>query len=105
MALFRVHRMKDNPRLQFRWAPHASGLTQIKPRDFEPAGEIEATSFYAAWTALKNSGSPLQVGDVLEDTTGALGIFKYVGFEEACWVLPEVKSGLENEPLAVGGGV
>jgi hypothetical protein len=31
-----------------------------------------------------------------------LRIVKYVGFEEARWVLPEVKTGLENTPVAAG---
>lgn len=105
MALFRVHRMKETPRQQFRWAPHTSGVTQVKPKDFEPAGEVEAASFYAVWASLKDSGAALQVGDVLESDGGELRICKYVGFEEARWQLPEVKSGLEETPLALGGGV
>lgn len=63
----------------------------LKPRDFEPSGEAEAHSVYDAWQALRTGGDPLQVGDVLEHPGGELRIYKYVGFEEAKWVLPETK--------------
>lgn len=103
MQVFRIFRMKDTPRQQFRWAPHTSGVTMLKPRDFEPAGEVEASTAYAAWHSLRSSDMALQVGDLLESAGGELRIYKYVGFEEAKWVLPEVKSGLEAAPLATGG--
>jgi hypothetical protein len=104
MPTFSIHRMKDNPRQQFRWAPHTSGVTLIKPRDFEPAGEIEAAGFYDAWMSLRGTERALDIGDVLE-LGGEIRICKYVGFEEARWVLPEVKLGLENMPLAAGSQV
>ena len=88
MPIFRIHRMKDAPRQQFRWAPHVSGTANVKPRDYEPSTEIEAENEYAAWAALKNSEMPLGVGDLLENA-GQLRICKYVGFEEARWILPE----------------
>jgi hypothetical protein len=89
MPIFRIHRMKDVPRQQFRWAPHVSGTANVKPKDYEPSTEIEAENEYAAWAQLRNSETPLQVGDVLEAATGQLRICKYVGFEEACWLVPE----------------
>lgn len=101
MPTFNIHRMKDNPRQQFRWAPHTSGVTLIKPRDFEPAGEIEAAGFYDAWMSLRGTERALDIGDVLE-FGGEIRICKYVGFEEARWVLPEVKPGLEAMPVAAG---
>jgi hypothetical protein len=91
MPLFRVFRMKDSLRQQFRWAPHVPGAANAKPKDFEPAGEIEALHEYDAWRILRESGSPLNVGDLLETETGQLSICKYVGFEPAQWVLPEHK--------------
>ncbi len=91
MALFRVHRMKENPRQQFRWAPHTSGITGIKPRDFEAAGDIEARGYYDAWMSLRGTERALDIGDVLESEAGEVRICKYVGFEEARWVLPEAK--------------
>ena len=101
MPSYRVHRLKDHLRPQFRSAPHVSGAAAVKPRDYVPglpaaepdagfAGEIiSASSPYAAYFARKHSPAPLLPGDVLEDETGALRIFKFVGFEEAQWALPE----------------
>ncbi len=91
MPVFRIHRMKEAPRESFRWAPHVSGMANVKPKDYEAAAEVEADSEYAAWGVLRASGQPLNVGDLLEASTGDLRICKYVGFEEARWVLPEVK--------------
>lgn len=105
MPLFRLHRMKDVPRQQFRWAPHTSGVTAIKPKDFEPAGELQAAGFYDAWMNLRGTEGAVEIGDVLESEAGEIRICKYVGFEEARWVLPEVKSGLESAPLAAGSPV
>jgi hypothetical protein len=87
--------MKDAPRQQFRWAPHVSGAASVKMKDYEPVGEVEAESEYAAWASLRQSERPLEVGDILEflladaTSTGALRICKYVGFEEARWFVPE----------------
>jgi len=89
MPLFRVHRMRETTRQQFRWAPHTGGVTQLKPRDFEPAGEIDAESFYDAWTRLRRTDHPLEIGDALETEQGELRICKYVGIEEARWIVPE----------------
>jgi hypothetical protein len=91
MALYRIHRMKDHARTQFRWAPHAAGATSVRPRDFEPGGEIEASGCYDAWSLLKETAHALAVGDLLEAGGGELRVFKYVGFEEARWALPEPK--------------
>ncbi len=89
--------MKDNPRQQFRWAPHVSGAANAKPKDYEQSGEVEAENEYAAWAVLRNSETPLQVGDLLELADGQLRICKYVGFEEARWFIPEPP----NTPAAV----
>ena len=90
MPLYRIYRMKDSPRQQFRWAPHVSGCASLKPKDYEPRGEIEALHEYDAWKILREAGEPLAVGDLLE-ADGRLRVCKYVGFEPAEWVLPEVK--------------
>lgn len=96
--------MKEGARQSFRVAAHTAGLASVKPKDYEPAGTVEAVSAYAAWAHLDGGGGePLEVGDVLEAPDGSLKIYKYVGFEEARWVLPEVKSGLEGLPAAAGG--
>jgi hypothetical protein len=92
MPLYRIYRMKDSPRQQFRWAPHVSGCAAVKPKDFEESGQIEATHEYDAWRLLRESGKPMGVGDLLESEEGHLRICKYVGFEPAQWVLPEPKA-------------
>jgi hypothetical protein len=91
MLSYRIHRLKDHLRQSFRFAPHVSGMASVKPRDYEPGESVEASSPYAAFFDLKKSGAPLGAGDVLEAPTGELRIFKFVGFEEAQWVLPELK--------------
>jgi hypothetical protein len=100
MPLYRIYRMKDSPRQQFRWAPHVSGTACLKPRDYELRGQVEAQHEYDAWRALRESGEPLLVGDLLETEPGQLRICKYVGFEPAQWVLPEPKH--QSEPVAAG---
>lgn len=97
--------MKEQPRQHFRWAPHTSGVTAVRPKDFDEGELIEASGAYAVWAALRDTPAPLRVGDVLAAEDGRLSIYKYVGFEEARWVLPEVKSGLEGAPVAIGGPV
>lgn len=94
--------MKESERQRFRWAPHTTGASQIKSKDFEESGAVEAASVYAAWSALQQSEAPLQVGDVLDNPVEGPRICKYVGFEEASWLLPEVKTGLETVPPAAG---
>ena len=95
MAEYRIHRMKESVRQQFRWSPHTIGTATAKPKDYEPAGLIEAPDAYAAWTQLKDSDSPLLLGDILESGNGELRIFKFVGFEEAQWQIPEIKTSQE----------
>jgi len=100
MPLYRIYRMKDSPRQQFRWAPHVSGAASVKPKDYTPCDQVEARSEYDAWKLLRETGQPLAVGDVLEGAAGTLSICKYVGFEPAQWVMPEPRpEGLaESEP-------
>ena len=81
--------MKGWLRQQFRWAPHVSGTATVKPKDYDPDGNVEASNEYAAWRALREAGQPLGVGDLLETDEGQLCICKYVGFEPAQWVQPE----------------
>ena len=98
MPMYRVYRMKDAPRQQFRWAPHVAGAASVKARDYEPDGEVQADSEYHVWSSLRASERPLAVGDLLETEGGALRICKYVGFEPADWALPEPKHAAEPEP-------
>jgi len=102
MAAYRIYRMKEQASQQFRWAPHVSGATQIKRKDYDEAGSIKAANEYAAWQALREDGTPLRVGDLLGSQSGDLRICKYVGFDAAQWIAPEVKTGLESAPVAAG---
>ena len=102
MAAYRIYRMKESVRQQFRWAPHTIGISVVKPKDYELVHAVEAQGAYAVWMQLKDTSTALQVGDILEVEGGEMRIYKYVGFEEAQWFMPEVKSGLETVPLASG---
>jgi hypothetical protein len=93
MPVYQIHRMKDLPRQQFRWAPHTSGVTIAKLKDYEPGDTVEAPTAYAAWIALRGSTAPLDIGDILE-AEGDLRILKYIGFEEARWFVPEPAPGV-----------
>jgi len=95
MAVFKVHRLRDSAQEHFRWAPHTSGVTQVKPKDYQEAGQIEAPSLYTAWARLREAGTPLRVGDLLEMENGQLRVCKYVGLEEAEWAQPEASGGEE----------
>src|SRR5579871_1043847 len=98
MARYRIHRMRENERQRFRWAPHVGGCAAVKQRDFELAGAVEALHEYDAWRALRETGEPLGVGDLLENEAGQLRICKYVGFEPAEWVVAEPKGPVDAEP-------
>ena len=98
MGTYRIFRMKEHVRQHFRWAPHTSGVMSAKPRDFEEAGEIEAPSPYAAWKSLRETDHPLEVGDLIEAADMTLLVYKYVGMEEAKWILPEAKPVQTAEP-------
>jgi hypothetical protein len=89
MAAYRVHRLKESERQQFRWAPHISGVTIAKARDYEEGPVVDGGSPYAVWLALRGTGEELHVGDLLESDGGELRIYKYIGFEEARWYVPE----------------
>ena len=92
MALFRIHRIKESAQQNFRWAPHTSGVTAAKPKDYEQAGIVEAAGLYQAWHHVRETPEALQLGDILESVeTGEMRICKYVGFEEAKWVVPELR--------------
>ena len=89
MPAYQVHRLKETLRQQFRWAPHTSGVTIARPRDYEHGRVVEAASPYAVWRGLRGTEEQLQIGDLLEVEGGELRILKYIGFEEARWYAPE----------------
>jgi hypothetical protein len=100
MPVYQVYRLKDHLRQQFRWAPHVSGVAAVKPKDYEECFTIEAETAYDAWNRLKDTDRKLLVGDLLGIEERGLRILKYIGFEEARWVLPEPKSPVEDGAAA-----
>jgi hypothetical protein len=112
MPAYRLHRLKETQRQQFRWAPHTPGVTIVKLKDYEPGHVVEAASPYSLWLALRESENPIAVGDLIEVVGdlievvgqvpgGELRIFKYIGFEEARWYVPEPAPHAAGEPVAV----
>ena len=89
MPVYRIHRLREFQQQHFRSAPHTSGVTSVKRRDYREGGTVEAPTVYAAWTSLQSSPDALAVGDLLETADGGLRICKYVGFEEARWIVAE----------------
>ncbi len=100
MPLYQIHRLKDTQRQQFRWAPHTSGLSTVKPKDYEREACIEAPTVYSAWEELRRTDRALQVGDILEPDGGPLHICKYIGFEEARWFVPEAIPAADPVPTS-----
>src|ERR1700733_4418904 len=98
MPVYQLHRLKEAQRQHYRWAPHTSGLTTVKQKDYELAETVEADSPYAAWEKLRETDNPLQVGDILEGGDGQLRICKYIGFEEAHWFVQETVPHPTEEP-------
>ena len=89
MPSYRVHRLRPHLRQSFRYAPHVSGAASVKPRDYSPGETVEASTPYAAYFVMRGLEAPLEPGDILETENGELRIFKFVGFEEARWVIPD----------------
>lgn len=105
MPAYRIHRLKETPRQQFRWAPHTPGVTIVKLKDYEPGQIVEAITPYALWLALRGTENAIAVGDLIELVTemgaGELRVLKYIGFEEARWYVPEPAPSSTGEPVAV----
>ena len=101
MPAYQIHRLKESTRQQFRWAPHTSGVMVVKPRDYQKGATFEAASPYAVWLALRDSEDALLVGDLLELEGVDLRIFKYIGFEEARWYVPEPVQNTTSPPMEV----
>jgi hypothetical protein len=101
MPAYQIHRLKESARQQFRWAPHTSGVMVVKQKDYEKGAVVEAASAYAAWISLRDSDGALQIGDLLELEGGEMRIFKYIGFEDARWYVPEPALAADAPPAAV----
>lgn len=94
--------MKPAAQEAFRWSAHTGGQSLVKERDYEPAGEIDASSEYAAWKLLNGRGEPLHPGDLLEyfsenSLQSSLKIAKYIGFEPAIWWIPLPKPQMRED--------
>jgi len=100
MPRYQIHRLKETPRQQFRWAPHTPGVSIVKMKDYEPGPIVEAASPYALWLAVRDTEQAIAVGDLIEQA-GELRIFKYIGFEEAQWYVPEPAAPATPEPVEV----
>lgn len=77
----------------------------MKPKDYEPAGHVEAATPYAAWKLLAAEGNAVKPGDALEaiDEAGTpceLQIAKYIGFEPAQWFVPASKTEAEGVTIS-----
>lgn len=101
MPAYQIYRLKETSRQQFRWAPHTSGVSIVKPKDYQPGAIAESASPYALWLALRDTDAPLQVGDLVELPGVELRIFKYIGFEEARWYVPEPAPNADAAPVEV----
>jgi hypothetical protein len=60
---------------------------------------VEAAGPYEVWTLLRGTDRALDIGDVLEFPSGEIRICKYVGFEEAHWIIPEPRQAPLSPPL------
>lgn len=110
MPAYRIHRLKQMQRQQFRWAPHAPGVSIVKLKDYEPGPVVDAPTPYALWLRLRETEDAMAVGDLIEQmvedvsgqpSPGDLRILKYIGFEEARWYVPEPVPNTNGEPVAV----
>lgn len=101
MPAYQIHRLKETQQQQFRWAPHTSGVTVAKPRDYEKGQVVEAATPYAVWMGLRGTEGELQIGDLLEAEGGELRILKYIGFEEARWYVPDPVPAPDPPPVEV----
>jgi hypothetical protein len=101
MPTYQIYRLKEIPRQQFRWAPHTPGVTVVKLKDYEAGPAIQAASPYALWLDLRGSDRAIAVGDLIEQQGGQLRIFKYIGFEEAQWYVPEPAAHTTEVPVEV----
>jgi hypothetical protein len=101
MPSYQVFRLMDNLRQQFRWAPHLAGITGVKSKDYEAVFTIVAESPYAAWHSVSGTPQQLLIGDLLQGGEDDLRILKYIGFEEARWIIPEprIPKDTSNLPL------
>lgn len=105
MPRYRIHYLKESQREHFRHAAPSPAPVRLKLKDYQPGGEIEAPTPYAAWKKMRaeEAGQPIDVGDALESEAGALVVCRYVGFEEAQWFVPEAAPATQSASADSGG--
>ena len=91
MPGYRIHRLRS-PAPPVPLRPHVWNGA-VKPRDYEPGPSIKRLPPIPRTSPAARGAT--RVGDLLESEDGTLRIFEFVGFEEAQWVLPEVKPELQ----------
>ncbi len=111
---FRIYRLRESQRENYRWSAHTGGEASLKSRDYGRGETLDAETPYAAWRQLREAGVPLQIGDVLEalavtESDAELWISKYIGLERAHWHVPaqrpETLPDQMTEGVAQGIGV
>ena len=70
MPRYRIHRIRESMKEQFRWLAHTGGTATVKPKDYEVGGESEAATPYALWMSPKADGNALCHGDVYRNCKG-----------------------------------
>jgi hypothetical protein len=91
MPSYRVFLLTEPHVQPFRDRAPRPGRQELRPTNYEPAGQIEALGPYDAWTRLQGeeaaelAGRPLGIGDVLEEEESSLMICQYWGFDPAAW--------------------
>ena len=61
MACYRIYRIRETLREQFRWQAHTGGTATVKPKDYEVDSEVEAATPYDLWNRMKLEGRKLSV--------------------------------------------
>jgi hypothetical protein len=103
MPVYRIHRMRDHVRQYFRNSAHTLGAGNIKPRDYIlEETPVEGSSPYGVWQDLLATERRIDIGDVLESESGRIYLCKYVGFEEARWIVPEAAATAADGPSPAG---
>ena len=100
MPHYRIYRMKDSPRQQFRWAPHLSGCASLKPKDYEPRGEVEARHEYDAWqTAPRSRGNRWPWATCWKPKTASCASANMSGSNRRSGCCPSRSSRRTSEPV------
>jgi len=110
MPRYRIFRLQPERRTAFQEKPPKAPPYRLKPAHYEPAGEIEAPSPYAAWKALQEGDEeqeqeaegdaprPLSVGDALESGDSGLLVCNFWGFDRAQWQEQQPGPGVADAP-------